>query len=301
MELRQLEYFAAVAEEASFTKAAAKVHIAQPGVSAQIRRLERELGEVLFDRSERTVRLTAAGAALLPHARAALGAVANGRLALDELVGLVRGRIAVGMVTSCSSVEFAGLLAGFRRDHPGIEMSLSEDTSDHLLDKILDGTLDLAWVGLARPCPDGVASQVVADEALVAAVGHSHPLANKSSVRLAELRDRPLISLPRGTGLRTCLDDACARIGFAPHVALEASALGLVAHLAERDLGIAILPESVAANSPELHPLTVTRPALRSRIEVVWRADGGASPAARALVHHARAVLAEIAGQSSAA
>ena len=295
MELRQLEYFVAVAEEASFTKAAAKVHVAQPGVSAQIRRLERELGEILFDRSERTVRLTAAGAALLPHARTALGAVDNGRLALDELVGLVRGRVAVGMITSCTSVEFAGLLAGFHRDHPGVEISLSEATSDHLLDGIISGTLDLAWVGLAGPPPDGVASQVIADEALVAAVSHFHPLAGKSTVRLAELADRPLISLPRGTGLRTCLDDACASLGFAPRVALEASALGLVAQLAQQDLGIAILPESVAAHSSELHTLTVTRPTLRSRIELAWRADGGSSPAARALVLHARAVLAHAA------
>ena len=301
MELRQLEYFVAVAEEASFTKAAARVHVAQPGVSAQIRRLERELGELLFDRSERTVRLTAAGAVLLPHARSALGAVANGRLALDELAGLVRGSVAVGMVTSCASVEFAGLLAGFHRDHPGIEISLSEGTSDHLLDGIVSGTLDLAWVGLVGPPPAGIASHIIADEALVAAVSRFHPLASKSSIRLAELADRPLISLPRGTGLRTCLDNACASAGFAPRVALEASALGLVAQLAQQGLGIAILPESVAADSPELHALTVARPALRSRIELAWRGDGGSSPAARALVLHARAVLAHAAERPSTA
>src|SRR6266511_2587248 len=100
MELHQLAYFVAVAEEGNFTRAAAKLHVAQPGVSAQIRRLERELGQPLLDRSGRTVRLTEVGAAALSHARAALAAVERVREAVDELAGLVRGQVAMGMVTS---------------------------------------------------------------------------------------------------------------------------------------------------------------------------------------------------------
>jgi DNA-binding transcriptional LysR family regulator len=103
MELRQLEYFVAVVDEANFTRAAVKVHVAQPGVSAQIRRLERELGQDLLDRSGRTVRVTQAGGVVLPYARAALAAVANARLAVDELTGLMRGRLTIGTVTSMSS------------------------------------------------------------------------------------------------------------------------------------------------------------------------------------------------------
>src|SRR4030081_153595 len=100
MELHQLEYFIAVVEEANFTRAAAKLQVAQPGVSAQIRRLERDLGQELLDRSGRSVRLTEVGAAVLPYARAALSAVAGARLAVDELAGLVRGRVAGGMGSS---------------------------------------------------------------------------------------------------------------------------------------------------------------------------------------------------------
>ena len=104
MELRQLEYLVSVAEEASFTKAAVRVHVAQPGVSAQVRRLERDLGEELLDRSGRAVRLTDVGAAVLPYARAALGAIAGARLAVDELTGLMRGHVAVWTVTSSPSL-----------------------------------------------------------------------------------------------------------------------------------------------------------------------------------------------------
>jgi len=100
MELRQLEYLVTVADEGGFTRAATALHVAQPGVSAQIRQLERELGQPLFDRSARTVRLTEAGEAVLPYARAALDAVAGARLAVQELTGLLRGRVAIGTVTS---------------------------------------------------------------------------------------------------------------------------------------------------------------------------------------------------------
>src|SRR3954466_8057146 len=102
MELRQLEYFVAVAEEASFTRASERVHISQSGVSAQIRQLERELGAELFDRSGRTVALTAAGSAALPLARAAIAAAASVGRAVSEVTGLVRGRLTVGMVTGCT-------------------------------------------------------------------------------------------------------------------------------------------------------------------------------------------------------
>src|SRR5438270_8481792 len=115
MELRQLEYFVAVAEERNFTRAAERVHVAQPGVSAQIRRLERELGQELLDRSGRAVRLTEVGSAVLPYARAALAAVEGARLAVDELTGLLRGHVRVGMVTSHDE-DVPGLLAAFHDD-----------------------------------------------------------------------------------------------------------------------------------------------------------------------------------------
>src|SRR5258708_2652436 len=149
MELHQLEYFVAVAEEASFTRAAARVHVAQPGVSAQVRRLETELGQQLLDRSGRTVRLTEVGAAVLPFARAALRAVTNARLAVDQLAGLVRGQVTVGMVSGCSVQILPELLAAFHDIYPGVVIALSEDGSDHLIESLRDGHLDLALIGSA--------------------------------------------------------------------------------------------------------------------------------------------------------
>jgi len=294
MELRQLEYFVAVAEEGTFTGAAAQVHVAQPGVSAQIRRLERELGHALLDRSGRTVRLTAVGAAVLPYARAALDAVAGARLAVDELAGLMRGRVAVGMVTSCASVDLPNLLVDFHHHHPAVEITLSEANSDRLIDALQDGRLDLALVGLATTLPPGIATQVVADEPLVAAVSHGDPLAARTTITLDALQQRALISLPRGTGLRSCLDDACAAAGVHPHIAFEASNPDVLVHLAAQGLGVAILPASIAnAHLTELHAIAVTRPRLCGRLALAWRAGGPINPAARALIGHARHMLAD--------
>ena len=292
MELRQLEYFVAVAEESNFTRAAERVHVAQPGVSAQIRRLERELGQDLFDRTSRSVRLTEVGAAVLPYARAALAAVTAARLAVDELTGLLRGHVAVGTVTS-HDVDLPGLLAAFHDDHPAVEITLTESTSDDLLDRLRTGRLDAAIVSIGRRTPSGVEVQVVTDQPIVAAVGHEHELAVHDTITLDTLRGRPLISLPRGTGLRARLDEACAAAGFTPHIAFEASDPEVLAQLAAHGLGAAILPgEFAAVRAGRLRSLAITRPALRGRLVLAWRADGPGSPAGRALVACARDVIA---------
>lgn len=290
MELRQLEYFVAVVEEANFTRAAAKVHVAQPGVSAQIRRLERELGQQLLDRSGRSVRLTEAGSAVLPYARAALSAVAGARLVVDELTGLVRGHVGVGTVTS-HHLDLPALLAGFHEDHPAVEITLAEDNSDRLTDAVRGGRLDAAIIALGPRRPPGLELHILADEAIAAAVSRSDRLAKRSAIPLSSLRDRALISLPPGTGLRSHLEHACATAGFSAHVAFEASTPAVLADLAARGLGIAILPAPVAYAREDLHPLRITRPDLRGQLALAWRTEGPSSPAARALIDRARRTL----------
>ena len=291
MELRQLQYLVAVADEASFTKAAARAHVAQPGVSAQIRRLERELGQVLLDRSGGTVRVTEAGAAVLPYARAALAAVAAVRDTADALAGLTRGHLTVGIVGSISSpsLDVPGLLAGFHHDHPGIEITLTEAGSDALTGALRTGRLDVALIAVGPTLPADLAAEVVVDEPLVLAVGHGDALASRKTISLAAIRDRAVISLPRGTGLRAYLDDACQSIGFQPRIAFEVADPRIVAQLAGRGLGVALLPDSVTRSHPaKLRAIPLADADLRGRIALAWRAHQPASPAARAFISHAR-------------
>ncbi|NJP96097.1 LysR family transcriptional regulator [Nonomuraea sp. FMUSA5-5] len=295
MELRQLEYFVAVAEEAGFTRAAERLHVAQPGVSAQIRQLERELGEPLFDRSGRVVRLTAVGEAVLPYARAALAAVSGMRMVADEFSGLLRGRVVMGAVSTPSVLDLPGMLAGFHERHPAVEISLVESDPGRLLDGVVTGRIDLALLGLGAPLPPGLEVRVVVDQELVAAMHPAHELAGAGPIEVAELKGLPLISMPPGTGLRTALEEMCARAGFAPHVTFEASEPYVLWQLAARGLGVAVLPESaVAAPASELRVLTFTGPGLRGRMGLVWRGGGELSPAARAFVEHARGHLPDL-------
>src|SRR3954471_14919121 len=124
MELRQLEYFVAVAEEQSFTRGALRAHVAQPGVSAQIRRLEAELGEHVLERDARGARLTAVGAAVLPHARAALAAAAAGRAPVAHAHGLLVGRVVIGTAIGVRAAAMTRLLAAFHAQHPEVEIAL---------------------------------------------------------------------------------------------------------------------------------------------------------------------------------
>ncbi len=307
MELHQLEYFVAVAEEASFTRAADRVHVAQPGVSAQVRRLESELGHRLLDRSGRSVRLTEVGTAVLPFARAALDAVAGARLAVDELAGLVRGQVRVGMVSGCALPILAELLAAFHGTYPGVTITLAEDNSDRLIGQLNDGRLDLALIGTAGAPAANLQTAIIVDEELVVAVHPDHPLTG-AAVTLADLKQTPLVSLPRGTGVRSALDAACTQAGFAPTIVFEASALPMVVNLAAMGLGAAVVPASTPAMAtpqdatPQdparetIRILRITAPAVRSRLELAWNPAPLANPAARVLIDHARRFLSGLTG-----
>jgi DNA-binding transcriptional LysR family regulator len=283
MELRQLEYFVAVAEEANFTRAAQRVHISQSGVSAQIQQLERDLGATLIDRSGRTATLTTAGVAALEHARAALASANAVRQAVDEVSGLIRGRLVVGMVTACTITGLFDALAAFRRAHPGIEIIVSEDNSERLIESVRTGAADIALIGTAGSPPPGLEALPIVSERLIAAVPASHPLAARRRVTLDDISAYPIVSMPQGTGIRTVFDQACAAKDVRPNIALQASAAAAIIDLAIRGLGIAILSESmVAADDERLRPLgldDVTTPAV---LALVWRTATG--PALRELL-----------------
>ena len=287
MELRQLEYFVAVADEANFTRAAQRIHVAQPAVSAQIARLEKELGQPLLDRSRRAVRLTAAGEAALPFAREALRAVSNVRTAVDDVGDLVRGAVTIGTVTA-HNLDMAALLAAYHDAHPAVEITLSTADSDALIEGVKSGDLDVAIASVGSDeVPEGLAVEVTTDEAFEVVVSRADPWHRRTSISVKTLAQRPLIALPVGTGIRRRLDEACAAAHVSARVAFEASTPVELADLAERGLGPAIVPQSVARARPDLHSISIV-PELRGRLVLAWRASAPISPAAAALVNLAR-------------
>lgn len=296
MELRQLRYFVTVVEEANFTRAAARLHLAQPGLSAQIRQLERELGQQLLDRTGRSVTLTPVGEAVLPFAQAALEAAGRITHTVDEFTGLLRGHVRVGLISGAAAeaLDVAGVLAAFHQDHPQVGISLTEDTSDHMLAALARGDLDIAMIGRtgADLGPD-VGTETVLDTGIVAAVATDDGRFG-AELSLDELCRHPLICLPPGTGLRGMLERACAAADLTPDIAFEASAPPLLIDLAARGLGLAVIPELSQDEAAELGVRVLPlAPRLRGQLVLAWRTDRAASPAAKVLLGQLRIALSQ--------
>src|SRR5215469_3916220 len=203
MEIHQLEYLVAVAEEANFTRAAKRVHISQSGVSAQIRQLEHDLGATLIDRSGRTATLTQAGEVAVKGAREILASAAALRQAVQEVTGLLSGRLTVGMVTACTITALCDALAAFHRAYPRVAITLVEDNSASLVEQLRAAVLDLALICSAGESPPGLDAHPIVSERLAAAAAKDHPLSERARLTLGDLAGLPLICMPAGTGIRT--------------------------------------------------------------------------------------------------
>jgi DNA-binding transcriptional LysR family regulator len=293
MDVRQLSYFVAVAEEQQFTRAAVRTSVAQPAISHQIRRLEAELGEVLFHRDPRSTRLTEAGEALLPHARAAVAALERGRDAVASLAGLLRGTLTVGIVRAPVDRRIFEVLGDFHRAHPAVEIVVSERHNEELFAAVAGGEVDAAIVGITgEPLPSGVAARVIGGEPLVLAAPPGHELVRGRSVAFGRLRGYPLVTLTHGSGLRVVLERACRQTGFTPRIAAETSELSSLVQLAAEGLGVALLPRSAVAGvaASRVAVVGLTRPRLERRTALAWH-DGPISPAGRALLELANRAL----------
>ncbi|GAB4587307.1 LysR family transcriptional regulator [Nocardia sp. IFM 10818] len=294
MELRQLRYFVTVAEEANFTRAAAKLHLAQPGLSAQIKQLERELGQQLLDRSTRTVTLTPVGRAVLPWARAALEATERITHTVDEFTGLLRGHVRVGLIGAVDQeIDIAAVLAGFHRDHPQIGISLTEDVSESMYAALRRGELDIGLLSLSGVDLDpAVTTETIFETVVVAAVAVDAPDFG-DRITLAELCTHPLICLPPGTGIRGMLETACAAAGLTPNVAFEAVAPPLLMKLAAHGLGTAVVPPIPPEDAAAFGVRTVAiDPPMNGRLALAWNAERPMSPATKVLLGQFRIALA---------
>jgi DNA-binding transcriptional LysR family regulator len=295
VQLHQLRYLAAVADEGGFTRAAAQLRVAQPSVSSAVRALERELGAELFHRGGSAVTLTPAGEALLPWARQALADCEAGRAAVGDLMGLRRGRLSLGATPTLTTELLAPVLAGFHRRYPHLEVSVREDGSRHLVTALERGLLDLAVVILPIK-GSWVRTEALADEDLVLAVPADHALAGRATVSVADLEDLPLVMFRDGYDLRESTLAVCRRAGFAPHFAVEGLEMDGVLALCAAGLGAAVVPISVVEPGGPLVAIPFSDGALQRTIGIASRHNRTPPPAARAFADELRAALAAPAG-----
>ncbi|MFE6687062.1 LysR family transcriptional regulator [Streptomyces sp. NPDC057743] len=283
MELQQMRYVVAVAETGGFTRAAERCHVVQSALSHQIARLEKELGARLFDRTSRSVRLTAAGEAFVPVARQALQAAERARAEVAAVSGAVRGRLAVGAISTVSAVDLAGELGAFRARYPEVRISLRMEMSDPLLDEVRAGTLDVAFVGLTPGARTvGVREKVLARGELVAVVPPEHPLAGREWTTLARVARETFVDWTAGSAARRQRDEAFRAAGLTAEVPFEVTTVESMAELVRAGLGIGMVPEAFARRLGGLRTVRV-RPAPERTERVVW-SGLGMSPAAAAFL-----------------
>jgi DNA-binding transcriptional LysR family regulator len=282
MELRQLRYLVALADERHFTRAAEREHIAQPALSQQVRRLEDELGVKLVERTTRRVAMTQAGELLVGRARRVLAELDAAQAELASLAGVQTGRLSVGALHTMGPVDLSPLLASFHRSHPGIELTVREQSSEELAEMLRVDEVDLAFLSVTEHIQSrGLTLAPLVSEELVVVLPTAHPLAQRPSVRLAELAGEAFISFRKGSRLRELLDQAAAEAGFEARITLESNESRRIRSLVASSLGVAILPRSDATGAGA--PVAVTalvEPALTRDVTLAARTRRHLSPAA---------------------
>ncbi len=281
MELRQLEYLVAVANEGSFTAAAATLGVSQPSVSQGLRALENELGVTLVERLPRGSVLTTAGRALLPSAQAALRDMAAGRSAIEAVRGVESGTLDVVCLPTLAAEPTARLVGALRRRHPGLSVRIAQpETMADLLERLRDGRSELAVTELDGDLA-GLEAHELETQDFVALVPAGEGRAPLTAAALAEV---PIITAPFGTSTRRQLDEVYAVIGRTPRVVVETEHREAMAALVAAGAGVALVPRPAAAPSPAtgVEVVELARP-VRRRIGLVHR-PGPLAPAAQAML-----------------
>jgi DNA-binding transcriptional LysR family regulator len=282
VELRQLRYLEAVARHRHFTRAAEELHVAQSALSAQVAKLERELGVELLRRTTRSVELTEAGKLAVERARGALAEAETLRSELDELQGLVRGTVAIGALVAAGAIDVPALLQRFNRAYPGIEIEFREGTAEEMYGHLRRGELDASFALESAPPPPELARLELGHDELVVAMSSGHRLAGKGPLPIDALESEPLIAFRSGSVVRHAFDGALERSGTKPSIRLEGSDLGLIPALAARGFGVAVLPRSLAELPGRALVLRPLEPRVELGVTLLWRDP--LAPAARAFV-----------------
>jgi DNA-binding transcriptional LysR family regulator len=287
MDLQQMRYVVAVAETRNFTRAAERCEVVQSSLSHRIAGLERELGVRLFARTSRRVELTSAGEAFVAAARDCLAAADRAAADAAAATGVVRGRLAVGVIVTTAAVDVPELLQRYRARHPQVRVDLRSGRSDDLAAAVRDGKLDIAFLGLPESQrPTDVEAVALDHDRHALLVPADHPLARAPQVTLREITDETFVDFVSGTPARAQSDQAFAAAGLVRDVAYEAGVVELITRLVARGLGVALLPSAFITPLAQADPTLALIPVSDgpSRIEYLIWSRFNPSPATRAML-----------------
>jgi LysR family transcriptional regulator, hydrogen peroxide-inducible genes activator len=256
MELRQLQYAIQIALERNFSRAAEKLHIAQPSLSQQLSKLEKEIGVLLFQRSTNSVELTHAGSLFVEKSQKILDMVEMLKKEMEDISQMKKGRLVVGSMPITGSTILPLVVPVFQAAYPDIEISLVEETSANLETLTSNGQTDISLLSLPLR-EDSLVYETLLEEEIVLAVPPQHPLAaSKKPVRIEQLEKEAFIALKKGQGFRKLTLDLCQQAGITPNIVFESSNMETVQSLVAAGMGIAFVPYLISRRSfSELSPI----------------------------------------------
>ncbi|MGD9619987.1 MAG: LysR family transcriptional regulator [Mycolicibacterium sp.] len=285
MELRQLEYFIAVAGEMNFTRAAQRLHLVQSALSTSVSKLEKELGVELFDRSKQQIEITPAGELFREHARQVIHAARLAKDSMSSFQGQLSGMINFGSIVSFGAVEVPRILGEFHRAYPLVRIRLrpNQGPLTTYLSALADGSLDLGLLTAPDHFPATVQMKMLSEEPLLFVCRPDHPLAQRARVDVAELAEEELIGFPPDFGIRRAVDNGFAAIGITPRTPYEvATGFGLATSLVRHGLGSIFMPASETDCCPDLRAVPV-HPAPAWTIYLAWAQRERLGPASAKL------------------
>ncbi len=282
MELRHLRYFVAIGEELNFTRAAERLHIAQPPLSQQIRQLEDELGVTLLQRSSRPVRLTEAGELFLVRARALLQSLEAAVADVRRIGRGQAGKLAVGFVGSAMFAGLPDVIGAYRDACPDVELVLDELLAADIAEALRRRQIDVGFARPPLPSEAGFAQRLILEEPYVAALPRAHPLAGRSEIALAELSDDAFVLYPAQPepSVTALIVAACQAAGFTPRLAQEVLHLQTAIGLVAAGIGVSLVPQAAARaqTGRGVVYLPIVSPPVMAPLAIVWR-DEDVSPA----------------------
>ncbi|BFT71502.1 LysR family transcriptional regulator [Paenibacillus sp. P36] len=293
MELRQLQYAIQIAIERNFSRAAEKLHIAQPSLSQQLSKLEKEIGVLLFQRSTNSVELTHAGSLFVEKSQKILDMVEQLKKEMEDISQMKKGRLVVGSMPITGSTILPFVVPAFQTAYPDIEISLVEETSANLETLTMNGQTDISLLSLPLR-EESLIYETLLEEEIVLAVPPSHPLTQaQEPISISQLEKEAFIALKKGQGFRKLTLDLCQNAGIVPNIVFESSNMETVQSLVAAGMGIAFVPYLISKRSfSELSPVHLTLEGRPTRTLVIaYRKGRYLSKAAEAFVSTMKEVM----------
>ncbi|MFJ7679968.1 cidABC operon transcriptional activator CidR [Peribacillus sp. NPDC097264] len=292
MDIKHLQYFIEVTNFNSFTRAADHLFITQPTISKMIKNLETELGVELFDRSRKQLALTDAGRVVLEQAKLIDKAFHNLETEMDNLLGLKKGHIRIGLPPIIDASFFPRILSRFHEDYPNITFQLVEDGSKKIEESVQNDQLDIGVIVL--PTNTVLFHHFAFLEEDIKLIVHpSHPLASEDEIDLIDLQHESFILFNKDYVLRDLIISSCKESGFSPHIVTESSRWDFIEEMVFCKLGIALLPESLCRLDSRVKTIKVKNPSLSWNLAFIWSKDQYLSYAAKEWLKYTKEALAK--------